>query len=104
MPYAGGNQDLDLLAGEQVLPENYEGGAAVRMELEHLDGVAEIEVEDFIGVEQVHFRELILFQEVVDGRALRAEAAGQMEGGRGGPGLAKAAALDGVGIELELGF
>lgn len=74
------------------------------MELEHLYGIAEIEVEDLIGVEQVHFRELILLQEVVDGRALRAEAAGQMEGGRGGPGLAEASALDGVGIELEQGL
>jgi len=104
LPYSGGNQDLDLLPGEQVVPENQDGGAAVGMELEHLDWIAEIKVEDFVGIEQVHFRELIVFEEIVDRSALGAEAAGQMEGGRRGPGLAEAAAFDGVGIELEQGL
>jgi hypothetical protein len=104
LPYSGGNEDLDLVTGEQIGPENYDGGTAVGMELEHLDGIAEIEVEDLIGVEQVHLRELALFEEVVDGCALCAGAARELECGGGRPGLAKTAALDGVRIELEQGL
>jgi hypothetical protein len=104
LPYSGGNKDLNLLIGEQIVSEDDDGGAAIGMKLKHLDGVAQIKVEDFIGIEQVHFRELIVFEEIVDRSAWGAEAAGQMEGGRRCPGLAEAAAFDGVGIELEQGL
>ena len=53
------------------------------MELEHLYRVAEIEVEDLVGGEDVHLGEGSRLQQIVDGRACAARAAGQIDGGGG---------------------
>jgi len=76
LPYAGGDQELDVVAGEEIGAEGKGGGGAVGGKLQHLDGVAEVEVEDLIGIEEVHFGEDTGLEEVVDCSALGAWAAG----------------------------
>jgi hypothetical protein len=100
LPYSGGNYDLNLLAREQIMAENHEAGSAVGVKLKHLDGIAEVEVEDLVGLEHVHFGELALLEQVVDRRALGTGATGQIECGGSGPGLPEMSAFDGMGIEL----
>jgi len=101
LPNAGGDDELDLLACRQVRSKSKERGAPVGVELEHLDGVAEIEVEDLVGRENVHLGEGFRLEQVVDGRALRAGAAGQIDCGRGCVGAAVEAALDRVRLKAE---
>ena len=43
----------------------------VGMELQHLDRVAEIKVEDLVGIENMHLGEGSGLEQVVDGGALR---------------------------------
>lgn len=51
--------------------------------MEHFDGVAIVEMEDFVGVEDVHFRECPGLEQVVNGGARGANSAGKVEGGGG---------------------
>jgi hypothetical protein len=104
LPDAGRHEDLDVLSGEEVGSERENGRAPVGIELHHLNRVAEVEVEDFVGVEQVHLRECAGFEEVVDGGALGTGSAGKIDGSGGGKGSAEVTALDGVGSQIEQGF
>ena len=61
-------------------------------------------MEDLVGVEHVHLRELALFEEVVDGGPQGALASRQVEGCGSNIGLAEGAALNGVRFELEQPF
>ena len=85
----------------KVGPKCYADGATIRQELEHLDRVAEIEVEDLIRVEDVHLAEGAGLEEVVDSSPLMTSAAWELNFSRGGVGSAEGAALDGVRLEAE---
>ncbi len=104
LPDAGRHEDLDVLSGLEIGSERENGGAAIGIELQHLNRVVEVEVEDLVGVEQMHLRECAGFEEVVDGGALGTGSAGKIDVGGGGKGSAKVAALDGVGSQIEQGF
>lgn len=101
LPYASRNEDLDLLTCSQILSEDYDGGGAVGKELQHLDGVAEVEVEDFVGIEEVHLGECSCFEQVVDCGALGTGAAGCFKISSRRVGSPVVSALDGVRIEVE---
>lgn len=101
LPDAGGNGELDVVACLQIWSKSKERRAPVGEELEHFDGVAEVEVEELVGGEAVHLRECAGLKQVVDGCGGGAGALGRVEGERGGVGAAKEASLNGVGLELE---
>jgi hypothetical protein len=76
--------------------------------LQHLDWIAAVEVEDFIGAETVHLAEGVGLKQVIDcsGRSARARIAHISEsGGRddfvGGIGLDKPATFSRMGREPE---
>jgi len=104
LPDAGRGYELDVVICHQILAKSEDGGAAVFVELEHLDGVAEIEVEDLVGLEDVHLGEGSGFQEIVDGGAGGALAAREIDGAGGGIGAAEVATFDGMGLEIEEGL
>ncbi len=61
-----------------------ERGTAVWVELQHFNRVAEVEVEDLIRIENVHFGKRSRLEQVIDRGALGTHAAGQIDGsGRG---------------------
>ena len=99
MPDSGGDDELDVLASRQTGAKREDSGAAIGEELEHLDRVAEIEVEDFVGCKDVHLGEGSRLQQVVDGGADGARAARKLDSLTGGVGLAEEAALDRVRFE-----
>lgn len=101
LPDASRDQDLHMLPGCQIRAERQNGSAAVREQLKHFDRVAEVEVEHFVGVENVQLRELSLFEQVVDRGALGPHAAGEIEVCSGGVGTPERSAFNRVGIEVE---
>ena len=100
LPDSGGNEVLHMLTGSEIRSKSNDGGAAVGEELEHLDGIAEVEVEEFVGGEAVHLGESAGFEKIVDGGAEGAGAARQVEDRGGGVGAAEEASLDGMGLKL----
>lgn len=95
---------MDVLAGIQIRTKGKNTGAARGVELEHFDGVAQVEVEDLIGVEDVHFRERARLKQVVDCRALMTHAARQCDGGGGGVSAAIETSFGAVRFEMEERF
>ena len=81
LPDSGGDENLDVLGGEQIVSKGEESRAAIGVEVEHFDGIAEVEVEHLVGVEEVQLGELACLEEVVNGGGLRACAAGGFDGG-----------------------
>lgn len=82
LPYACGDDQLDMVTGLQVWSESKNRGTAVCVELQHFHWVAEVEVEGLIGVEDVHLGESAGLEEVVNRGGGWADAAGELEGGR----------------------
>ena len=101
LPDASGDEGLQLLSVRDLLAESDGCCCAIGPELEHLDGVAEVEMEDFVGLESMHLGEGAGFEQVVDGRAERACAARESDGVLRGVGAAIVAALDGVRLDGE---
>ena len=95
---------MDVLVCFKVRPKSENSGAAIGMKLEHLDRVAEIEVEDFVRGKHMHFGVGSRFEKVVDGRAHGAVAARHSYAVGGDEGLAVEAALDRVRFELQQEF
>ena len=95
-----------MLTRLQIRSKGEERGAPVWVELQHLHRVAEVEVEDLVGVEDVHLGEGSRLEQVVDGRALRSRAARQVDVPARGVGAAERAALnaDAVRVEQRLDF
>ena len=93
-----------MLASGEVRAEGEDLRVSFRMELEHFDWVAEIEVEELVGGELVHLRECAGFEEIVDCGAGGTGAAGQGKIVRGSVGAAEEASLDGMGFQFEAGF
>ena len=71
------------------------------MKLEHFNGIAEIEVEDLVRIQNMHFGEGSRFQKIINGRSGGPSSARQFERRSGGVGAAIEAALDGVGMEVQ---
>jgi hypothetical protein len=75
LPDVAGDDHLGALAGFEVGADEDDPVGAVGVEVEHLDGVAQVEVEDLVGGEAGHGRERVGGQEVVDRGAGRAGGA-----------------------------
>jgi hypothetical protein len=84
--------------------EGEDGGAAVLVKLEHFYWVAKIEVEDLVGCEAVHLGKGSWLEEIVDGGAGGALAAGEIDWDGRGVSAAEVAAFDGVGKQTQEGF
>lgn len=104
MPDAGGNEELNVLPGLQILAKGEDLGTPARVELQHFDRVAHVEVEEFIGRESVHLGKGPLFQQIVDSGAERAGAAGKLHRAPAGVGAAEAATFHGVRLKVEQRF
>lgn len=104
LPDSGGDDELDVLSRLQIGSKSEKRGALSGIELEHFDGVAGIEVEDFVRGEDVHLRECARFEQVVDGGSGGANAAGELDGGGRGIGAAEGAAFNRVRLKREQGF
>jgi hypothetical protein len=89
LPDPGGDDELDVLACLQIRSKSENSGAPVGEKLQHFYRVAEVEVEDLVGGENVHLGEGSGFKQVVDGRAQRAQAAGQLDRADGDISLAE---------------
>lgn len=89
MPDAGRDDELHVLACLQIRSKSEKRGAPVGIELQHFHRVAEVEVEDLVGWENVHLGEGSGFEQVVDRRAQRAQAAGQLDRADGDISLAE---------------
>ena len=100
LPDAARHHDLGPLAGGQVGADQHQAVGAVRPELEHLDRVAQVEVEDLVGGQPMHGRERVRGQQVVDRGADRATGG---QPGVAAVGLDELAALDRMGHEPEEG-
>jgi hypothetical protein len=101
LPDAGGDDKLNMLSSLQIRSKMKYGGASVWIKLEHLHGIAQIKVECFVGVEDVHLGEGSGFEQVVDGGAHCARSAWQFDRARRGVGAAEEAALDRMGLEIQ---
>ena len=101
LPYSCWNEQLNVLPGFQVTSKTKDSGVAIRVELEHLHWVAEIEVKHLVRVEEMHLGERSRFQQIVDGRALRAASARQIEIRRRRERAVEISALHRVRIEVE---
>src|ERR1700704_3079341 len=67
LPDAGRNDELRLVTGGQVVADDYNPRAAVGPKLEHLDGVAGIEVEHLVALDDMYRREGIRCEQIIDG-------------------------------------
>lgn len=104
LPDSGRDDELDMLTSLQVLAEGEDSRAAIGVELEHFDGVSEIEMENFVGIEDVHLGKGAGFQEIVNGGADRALAAGEIDWDGGSVSAAEKAAFLGMWLEMQEGF
>jgi len=71
------------------------------MELQHFNWIAQIEVEHFVGIEDMHLGECSSFEEIVDSRAHGPHAARKIEGVGGGVSAAEVATLNRVRLQIQ---
>src|SRR4051812_9808378 len=68
LPNAGRNDELRLMTGGQVVADDHNSRAPVGPELQHLYGVAGVEVERLVAIDDVYRRERIRSEQIIDGR------------------------------------
>jgi len=90
-----------MLSGRQIRPENVSRRTPVRVQLEHFHWVAQIEVEHFVGIQNVHLGKRTRLQQIVDCGANGAGSAGQLERARRGVSTAKMSALNRVRLQVQ---
>ena len=107
LPYIFGDEQLRMLSPRKVIADHKCLRGSVGSELQHLDGVAEIEVEDFIGSETVYLGESIGFEQIVNAGAGLPWASvarwkrGLSDGFLGTPGLDEGSTFAGMRLEVE---
>ena len=101
MPDSGWDDMLDMLPSLQIRSKRDHRGAAIGMELQHFNRISEIEVEHFVGIEDMHLGECSSFEEIVDSRAHGPHAARKIEGVGGGVSAAEVATLNRVRLQIQ---
>jgi len=66
LPDSGWDDMLDMLPSLQIRSKRDHRGAAIGMELQHFNRISEIEVEHFVGIEDMHFGECSGLKQIVD--------------------------------------
>src|ERR1700721_2943879 len=90
-----------MLACCEIRSKSENGGAAIRMQQKNLHRIAEIEVEDLVGGEDVHLGEGALFEQVINRCAHGPHAALEFHIEFRRISAAIPAALDRMRLELE---
>ena len=104
LPNARGDDELDALAGLQIRSKSEYCGAAVRVKLQHLNGISEVKVEDLVGRKHVHLGERAGFEEVINGGSGRPAALRRGHFEFRGEGAPVVASFDRMRHELEQTF